>query len=236
MSGLDCFFKGFALIFSAGLRRYVIIPLLINTVLFAGMVYWAFTFFDGWINRLIGYLPDFLYFLSWFLWVMFFIALMAFLFYTFTMLANIIAAPFNALLSVQVEKRERGGVLNHPEVPFYRLVPRTLARELGKLVYYLPRLIGLVILTVIPVINLLAPVLWVLFGAWMMTIQYADYAADNNGQSFFALRSAMSRKRSDSLLFGIAVYVMMAVPLVNLLVLPAAVAGGSVLWLKKLDT
>lgn len=234
MNGLDCFFEGFRTIFSPGLKRYVIIPFLINLLLFSGLVYYAFTFFDGWIASMISYLPDFLYFLSWFLWLMFFIALLGFLFYGFTILANIIAAPFNAVLAVQVEKRERGGVSGSGDISWYQVVPRTLAREFGKILYYLPRLVGLVLITLVPLLNLAAPFLWVMFGAWMMTIQYADYAADNNGLSFQELQMSMSRNRSPSLSFGIAVYLMMAVPLVNLIVIPAAVAGGTLFWVRRL--
>ncbi|MDH5737709.1 MAG: sulfate transporter CysZ [Gammaproteobacteria bacterium] len=235
MNGLDCFFKGFRLIFSSGLKRYIIIPLIINIMLFSGMVYYAYSLFDGWISWLIDWLPEFLYFLSWFLWVMFYVTLLGFTFYTFTIIANIIAAPFNAVLAVQVEKKERGGQLYHPRISWYQLVYRTLAREAGKLLYYLPRLIGLVILTVLPLINLIAPLLWILFGAWMMTIQYADYAADNNGKSFLQLRIAMSRQKTDSLTFGLAVYILMFIPLVNLLVIPASVAGATVFWINNLE-
>lgn len=239
MSGFDCFIKGFGLIFTSGLRRYVVIPFLINLILFSGMIFYAYSYFDGWMSGLLEYVPGFLMFLVDYLfgllWLLFFFVIMAFMFYTFTIVANIVAAPFNAILAVQVEKKLKGGQINHYEVSWFKLVPRTIARELGKLMYYLPRLIGLVLLSVTPMLNLIAPVLWVLFGAWMMTVQYADYAADNNGKSFSDLRSSMSGNRSDSLVFGISVYIMMILPVINLLVLPASVAGGTVLWVNRLE-
>lgn len=236
MNGLDCFFAGFRAIFSPGLKRYVVIPFLINLLLFSGLVYYAYSVVDGWIGGMISWVPDFLVeYLAWFLWPLFFITLLGFLFYGFTILANIVAAPFNAVLAVQVEKRERGGHSGSADITWYQVLPRTLGRELAKIMYYLPRLVGLILISLVPPINLVAPFLWVLFGAWMMTIQYADYAADNNGLTFQELKISMSRNRSQSFSFGIAVYLMMAVPFVNLIVIPAAVAGGTILWVRRLN-
>jgi hypothetical protein len=48
-----------------------------------------------------------------------------------------------------------------------------------KLGYFLPRAIGLFILSFIPVVNIIAAPLWLLWGL-MMAIQYIDYPADNH--------------------------------------------------------
>lgn len=242
MGGLDCFLKGFRLILTPGLRRYVVVPFIINTLLFVSMIYYAFSSFDGWINGLIGYfLPEIIVgwlfdLISGFLWLMFLIALLGFLFYGFTIFANIIASPFNAVLATEVEKRLRNGVSGAGDITWYIVLPRALARELSKLKYYLPRLVGLVLITLVPLVQVAAPFLWVLFGAWMMTVQYADYAADNNHLTFRELQISMSRNRPQSLMFGLAVYVMMIVPFVNLLVIPAAVAGGTLFWVENLNS
>lgn len=37
-----------------------------------------------------------------------------------------------------------------------------------------------------------------------------------------------------SLGFGVIVYLMIAIPILNLIVMPAAVAGGTVFWVEKL--
>lgn len=242
MGGFDCFLKGFRLILTPGLRRYVVVPFIINTLLFIGMIYYAFSSFDDWINGLIVFfLPEFLVdwlfdLISGFLWLMFLVALLGFLFYGFTIVANIIAAPFNAVLATQVEKRLRNGVSDAGDITWYKVLPRALARELSKLIYYLPRLVGLILITLVPLVQVAAPFLWVLFGAWMMTVQYADYAADNNNLTFRELQISMSRNRPQSLMFGLAVYMMMIVPFVNLIVIPAAVAGGTLFWVENLNS
>ncbi|MFT7222012.1 MAG: CysZ protein, partial [Candidatus Azotimanducaceae bacterium] len=88
--------------------------------------------------------------------------------------------------------------------------------------------------TIIPVVNVISPVLWVLFGAWMMAIQYADYAADNNDASFSSLRNRLARRRFQSLMFGLPAYLLLTVPIVNLILMPVGVAGGTRLWVEHL--
>jgi CysZ protein len=68
----------------------------------------------------------------------------------------------------------------------------------------------------------------------MMAIQFADYSADNNGVSFTELRRRMSQNKVDALLFGLLAYVLVAIPLLNLILIPAAVAGGTVFWINHL--
>jgi CysZ protein len=95
-------------------------------------------------------------------------------------------------------------------------------------------LLGLLLITIIPVINTVAPPLWVLFGAWMMSIQYGDYAADNNDVSFRELQSRMSARWFDALMFGLPAYLLLTVPVVNLILMPVGVAGGTRFWVEHL--
>ncbi|MBP2261259.1 uncharacterized protein involved in cysteine biosynthesis [Pseudomonas sp. BP8] len=41
----------------------------------------------------------------------------------------------------------------------------------------MPRALALLILSFIPVVNVIAAPLWLIFGVWMMAIQYIDYPA-----------------------------------------------------------
>ena len=235
MHGIRSIVRGLDLILQPGLRRYVILPLLINVEVFVGMIVLGFRYFDNWLTGTLAALPEWLGFLSWLMWILFVFIAAAFLFVFFTLCANIIAAPFNAILSVRVEDclvSEPGEPMT--AISLLLILPRAFAREISKLLYYLPRLIGLAVLSVIPVVNLIAPPLWLLFGGWMMSVQYTDYAADNNGISFSELRRRLGGDRINSFGFGLAVYLMMLIPLLNLVLIPAAVAGGTVLWVERL--
>ena len=103
-----------------------------------------------------------------------------------------------------------------------------------KLFYVIPRLLFLVVLTLIPVVNTVSPFLWVLFGAWMMAIQYADYGADNNDLSFGELRERLGECRMDAVMFGLPAYLLLTVPVVNLILMPVGVAGGTRFWVEHL--
>ena len=116
------------------------------------------------------------------------------------------------------------------------IVVRSVGRELKKLIYFLPRFLGLFILSIIPVVNAIAPFAWVIFGGWMMAIQYADYAADNNQISFEDLRRRLERTPFQAILFGVIVYFLVAIPIINLILIPVAVAGGTVFWVTHLRT
>ena len=67
----------------------------------------------------------------------------------------------------------------------------------------------------------------------MMAVQYVDYQADNDKVSFIDMLRWMKGRRGLSLGFGLPVYFGMLIPLVNLLVMPAAVAGSTILWVRE---
>src|SRR5690606_26506204 len=77
--------------------------------------------------------------------------------------------------------------------------------------------------------------LWILLGIWMMAVQYIDYPADNHKMSWGDMLAWLREKRWQSLGFGGIVYLGLLVPLLNLLVMPAAVAGATVFWVRERD-
>lgn len=113
------------------------------------------------------------------------------------------------------------------------MVPRTVGRELRKLGYFLPRAIGLLILSFIPGVNLVATPLWFLFGVWMMAVQYIDYPADNHKLGWNEMLAWLREKRWQSLGFGGSVYLALLIPFVNIVMMPAAVAGATLFWVRE---
>ncbi|MBQ61498.1 MAG: sulfate transporter CysZ [Gammaproteobacteria bacterium] len=233
MNGIDCFVEGFQLVRTPGLRKYIVIPTVINVFVLVALITVSVSQFDYWVGGLMGMLPEWMSFLSWLIKMLAVLIVAVLLFYLFTIIANIIASPFNALLSIKVEEHLVGN-LPASTTSIWLIVPRTVGREIAKLYYFLPRLVGLLLVSIIPLINTAAPILWLLFGAWMMAIQYTDYAADNNEISFSDLRRELGGARFQSVLFGTPVYLLLAIPLANLILLPVAVAGGTVFWIKNL--
>lgn len=235
MNGFDCFFDGFSLIRIPGLRQYFIIPTMINIVVLIGLASVSFVCFDSWVDMIISWFPDWMATFYWLVWVIALLVVLVLVVFCFTFLANIISSPFNAVLSVKVEQHLTGRA-PVSQVSAIMVLPRALTRELAKLFYMLPRLLGLLLITIIPVVNTVSPFLWILFGAWMMAIQYTDYSADNNDMTFRELRQVLARRRFQSILFGLPAYLLLTVPVINLVLMPVGVAGGTKFWVEKLKT
>ena len=106
-------------------------------------------------------------------------------------------------------------------------------RRLLWLVEVVGVIIGLFIIGVIPVVNLVAAVLWFVFNCWMMSLQYVDYPADNHRVSFPALRRLLGDPRLSALGFGLPVALAAMVPVLNLVVVPAAVCGATAYWVRE---
>lgn len=232
--GANYLFRGFSMIMEPGLRTFVIIPLAINVVLFAAAIYAMVQLFSSWVAYLLNWMPDWLNFLDWLLWPAFALLVLVVIYFGFGIVANFIAAPFNGILSERVEQRLRGATLADDDwKTILATVPRSLQRELAKLLYMLPRFLLLLLITFIPVVGLFSPVLWFLFGAWMMAIQYCDYPMDNNHVSFTKLREHLKAKRLTSLGFGGVVSTGMVIPILNLIIMPAAVVGATIFWVEE---
>jgi len=235
LSGPQYLREGLKLILSPGLRLFVILPLTVNLLLFGGLIYLALRQFDGWVDAFMPSLPDWLAFLQYILWPLFVVLVVLIVFFTFTLLANIIAAPFNGFLAEKVETVARGEDNSPPFswAELFAMLPRTLGREARKLGYFAPRALALLVLSFIPVVNLVAAPLWLLFGIWMMAVQYIDYPADNNRMSWAEMMVWLRQRRWKSLSFGAVTYAALLVPGLNLLIMPAAVAGATLFWVRE---
>ncbi len=235
LSGPQYLREGLKLVLSPGLRLFVLLPLTVNLILFAALIGFAVNEFSGWVDTFMPNLPNWLSFLQYILWPLFVVLVLLMVFFTFTLLANIIAAPFNGFLAEKVEVVVRGEDHFPPFsiAELTAMVPRTLGREMRKLAYFLPRAIALLILSFIPVVNLIAAPLWLLFGVWMMAVQYIDYPADNNKMSWQDMLAWLREKRWQSLSFGGITYAALLVPGLNILMMPAAVAGATLFWVRE---
>jgi len=235
--GAGYFARGLAMLPQPGIRSFVLVPLLINILLFGGAIGLLFSQFDNWIDYLMNaWLPDWawLEFLRYILWPLFALLVLVVVYYGFSIVANFIAAPFNGFLAEKVERQLRGSPLGDEGwAEVVRMIPRALQREVAKLLYYLPRVLLLLVLSFIPLINLAMPLIWFLFGAWMMAIQYCDYPMDNNRVAFADMKRLLKSHRFTAVGFGSLVQFGMLVPILNLIIMPAAVVGATIYWVEE---
>ena len=229
---------GFRLLNQPGVRPFVIIPFLINLCIYIGLLIVGIDQFARLMDWMVGQLPGWLDWLQWILWPMFVLLTALLVAYTFTLLANLIGAPFNGFLAERVARRL--GVEPPPEAES-RVIAQMLAdvkQEVRKLLYFLGRaaLLGIasLLLIWIPLVNAVVPLLWFLFGAWMLALEYSDFHLANQGHRWDSERQLLGRHRASSLGFGAAAAGATLVPLVNFLVMPAAVAGATAMWVEIL--
>lgn len=234
--GFAALLAGLRLLLRPALWPYVIIPLLINTLIFGGLLWFAAGEFGGWVDHMVPTLPHWLAWLSWLLWLLFALVAGIVVFFTFSMVANIIGSPFNGLLAEAVERMLTGqeppasGSLGQA----LREAPKAIMDELRKIGYFLLWAIPLLILFVIPGLNLAAPFLWALFSAWMLALEYADYPLGNHSMAFSDQRKLLRSKTLLAMGFGGTTMLATMIPLLNLIVMPAAVAGATKLWVEQL--
>jgi CysZ protein len=207
--------------------------LIINIVIFAGLIWLLASQFDAMVNWLMPTLPDWLSWLEGILWFLFVVTTGIAVFFSFSILANLVGSPFNSFLSAAVEKHLTG---RSPisEVSFMEETVKALSGEIKKLLLFAVIAIGLLIVSLIPVINLAAPVLWIIFSAWMLSIEYLDYPLGNQGKSFPEIRRTIQQKRFLTLGFGGMVMLATLIPVLNFLVMPVAVAGATALRVEQL--
>ncbi|RKF18069.1 sulfate transporter CysZ [Alginatibacterium sediminis] len=230
--GFAYLLQGLQLISQPGLRLFVVVPLVINVLLFGLSFFWLYQQLGGWIDQALGMLPTWLQWLNMILWPLAIISVLLVYGFSFSMLANIIAAPFNGLLAEKTEQFLVSGDADSTGIwDMLKDVPRILMRELQKIGYWLPRAIGIFLVFLIPGVGqVVAAPLWFIFGAWMMTIQYGDYPFDNHRVPFKTMRQQLAQHRLQNLSFGALVSICASLPIINLIIMPVSVCGATAMW------
>ncbi|MDD5276469.1 MAG: sulfate transporter CysZ [Methylovulum sp.] len=215
------FFKGLKWLASPQLRSFLIIPILINLVLYGIALTLGYYYMTDLIN---SFIPNWLQWLEWLLWPLFFICFFIAGFFTFTVMANIIAAPFYGKLAAKTLVVITGQASTTEEQP----LAKVMAAELKRVAYLATRAVPLLILFIIPGINVIAPFLWALFGAWGMALEYLAYPLENEGVLFSEQKKLAKDMRLGALSFGGLTMAGLTLPVLNIIVAPAAVIGATI--------
>jgi CysZ protein len=225
--GFNYLLSGFKLILKPGVRLYVLIPLLINSLLFAGVIIYGASSLNDFINWLLAQW-QWLEWLTWLLWPIFVIVALAIIFFCFSIIANLIGAPFNGFLAEAVERVLTGEkIKSDNDESLVQIIITSLKSEFQKLLYFFIRALPLLILFFIPMINVAAPLIWFLFTAWMLTIEYGDYPMGNHDIMFKQQREKFTANRQLAFGFGSGVMLLTMIPVINFLAMPVAVAGAT---------
>ena len=213
------------------LYKYIAIPLIINIVVFSGTVYWGFDIFsqlsgqylaphDVWYWQVVAAVVKLL---------AIFVALVI-VFFTFTVLGNFIAAPFNDVLSERTEQLITGQLLD--ERFSLRQIGvdlwRVMRDEVRKMSIFIVLMILLLVLNLLPGIgSMIYAVCSVLLTVFFLIVEYTGYVFSRKHLGFKEQRNFIAANRMTTLGFGLAVMCTLLIPFVQFLTIPLAVVAAT---------
>ena len=146
-------------------------------------------------------------------------------------LSSVIASPFNDALSARASA-ERGDVAVGSGGAL-RGVGRSIGIETAKFLCWAMVMVPLFIASfALPGVgHLIYSAVGFVFTALYFTLDYLDWPAARRGKPMAYRRQLITRRFRTSLGFGTGVFLFLWVPVLNLFFMPAAVAGGTLLFL-----
>lgn len=233
LTGIQYFLLGVSSLLHPNLRRYVLWPLAINILFFLTLFIILIAYASYLSQALVSHLPSWLFFTGLIVKLAMILLYALITLYSFFTFATIMSAPFNSFLAEKVAEMEGHLTVQKSWREILLDTPRLIGRQLYILLLYVPISILLTILLFIPVIHLVALICWVWFHAKMFSLIYLDYPTENASVSLNTLRNWINANRLLSFGFGGSVLFCSTIPVVNFLVIPAAVIGATKMWVEK---
>ena len=148
---------------------------------------------------------------------------------TFTAVTLLIGDPFYERISELVEDRF-GGVPDEVEVGFWRSLARSLADSVRLIVLSILIGIPLFFAGFLPLVGqTVVPVIGAAVGGWLLAVELTGVPFQRRGKRLADRRVVLRGNRPLALGFGVAVFCCFLIPLGAILLMPAAVAGATLL-------
>jgi CysZ protein len=149
---------------------------------------------------------------------------------TFTSVTLAIGDPFYEKISERVETRLGGVTAATVSLPWYKEFVRGIAESIRMITISAMVGVPLFFLGFIPVVGqTVVPVLGALFGGWFLAVELVGVPFARRGLRLAERRKILGARRGMAIGFGAAVFLCFLIPLGAILVMPAAVSGGTVL-------
>jgi CysZ protein len=208
-------------------------PIVLSAVLFGGAYYLLYRLYSYYAAPLeeIQRFGVVLYYLA---LVMLTALLFLVIIFLFGKIVSALAAPFNDMLSQKTEELINGRSAEQPfsMIALFKDSGRSLAHAFKLLGLYIALLISALVLLLLPGVGaFLYACTSIVISALMFAFEYLGYAMDRRRLSWRD-KTALMRSRFQSVLgFGLGVVAGGYIPVVNVLLIPAAVIGGTLLFL-----
>lgn len=232
--GFTAFKNGALSVFSGGMKRYLIIPIVTQLILYIGILYCAdkLIFAIPFIKSSLEYIQTNYNWAYYFFYLLIFIPLLIFCGFFTSVISPIILSPFLEPYAQRVLNKIDP---DHKNQIIETSITDGVIREVKKLPYFL-KLSAIILLCTIctPFFLGITGALAVCISAWAITTEYMDLIASMHNQSFVDIRDRLKRDRSSAVLMGLPLVFLATIPILNVFVPLIATASACNLWhLKK---
>ena len=219
------------------LLPYIIIPFLINLAVFTGAVYLGLDFFG---TTVVEYIPQgeawYWSVIYWLVWIVAVLLTAVLVFFTFTVVGNLIASPFNDLLSERTEQVLTGGSNEEPFLmgQFIKDAWATILLEAKKISIFVLIMLLILPLNLLPGFgNTLYTVLAVSLTLFFLCVEYLGFVMVRKRLFFDEQRRFIMTRKFLMLGFGTGVMAVLSIPFFQFLCIPLAVIGATRLWCEE---
>jgi len=244
MSSAGSFSTGFFMPFKTinyvreqnGLKRFFIIPFLLNIIILSAVFYFSYSFLAPWLNSFAAgdewYMSVARFLIS--PVVIFLLVVITVIIYSF--IGNIITAPFNEYISEKIELLETGSTGWTGKSPGAAASAKNAALNAAKIILLLAAVnLLLLLLNLLPVIgSIVYAVSSFLANSFFLGLQFFDYPLERRGLSF---KEKIRKGRAYFLLvagLGTGFLLMTYIPIAGFLSLNLAAAGASRLYIDQM--
>jgi CysZ protein len=148
---------------------------------------------------------------------------------TYTAVTLIIGDPFYEAISKKVDEQV-GGPVKEPDTGFWKAARHNLVDSVRLIVLSLFISIPMFLAGFLPVVGqTVVPVIDAIIGGWMLAVELTGVPFNRRGLRLRDRRRLLRANRALALGFGVPVFVIFLIPFAAVLVIPAAVAGATLL-------
>lgn len=181
---IDSYAKAFSLLFNPRFSRYLLLPILINTLLIILITWLSISFGRDWADLILGWMgvtdEDWVGVLGFIFSMLIKLGIFFIYFTVFKYLILILLSPFLAFLSEQVESHMSGRDFPFSMAQLLKDIKRAVVVNLRNFVIEITLTILFTLLTFIPVVGLLSPFFILAIQSYFFGFALMDYNAERH--------------------------------------------------------
>lgn len=217
------------LIKNKNLAPYIILPIVINIIIYILFIALSYKYLPRLLDNFYSLPESFWGYVIYYVQILFItILVISVVIFSFTIFANIIASPFNEFLCRKIMKQNN---LVIKELPFLKEVGRIISIEIKKSLVLSLIAIAAFLIALIP-FPLFSAISYIIVSA-TIAYNYLDYSMEVDLMSFKSRVKYFFNKFFYLTGMGIVIQFMLIIPILSLILLPTAVTGACLNYIKN---